>query len=261
VADDEDLFATYRNFAARLGQRLGELHEVLSRPTDLADFEPVPATAEDAARVAESVRAQVQDALAILRGLGGDGPPEAAGLVERGEALLGVVDRLSEALVDSLFTRVHGDFHLGQTLVSQGDVYLIDFEGEPAKPLEDRRRKASPMRDVAGVLRSFDYAVATALRQRSDGDPESVQQRRHALLTRFRVEASDAFVEAYRAVLREAERPWIAPEAEPALLDLFLLEKAAYEVGYEAANRPAWLGTPVAGLAAIADRLIEGGQT
>ncbi len=260
VADEEDLFATYRNFAARLGQRLGELHEVLSRPSDRPEFDPVPATAEDAARVAESVRGQVHDALAILRTLDG-GPPEAAGLVARAEGLLGAVGRLSEALEGSLLTRVHGDFHLGQTLVSQGDVYLIDFEGEPAKPLEERRRKASPMRDVAGALRSFDYAVATALRQRSDGDPESVQQRRHALLTRFRVEASDAFVEAYRGVLREAERPWISPEAEPALLDLFLLEKAAYEVGYEAANRPGWLGTPVAGLAAIADRLVEGGQT
>jgi maltose alpha-D-glucosyltransferase / alpha-amylase len=205
------------------------------------------------------VRGQVRDALAILRDLD-EAPPEAEALVARGEALLGVVDRLSEALVGSLLTRIHGDFHLGQALVSQGDVYLIDFEGEPTKSLEERRRKASPMRDVAGVLRSFDYAVATALRQRSDGDPETVQQRRQTLLTRFRVEASDAFVEAYRGVLGAADRPWMSPEAEPALLDLFLLEKAAYEVGYEAANRPAWIGTPVAGLAAIADRLIEGGQ-
>jgi trehalose synthase-fused probable maltokinase len=259
VADDEELFAAYRNLAARLGQRLGELHEVLSRPTDLPDFTPVAATPEDAARIAESVRGQVRDALAILRELD-EAPPEAEALVARGEALLGVVDRLSEALVGSLLTRIHGDFHLGQALVSQGDVYLIDFEGEPTKSLEERRRKASPMRDVAGVLRSFDYAVATALRQRSDGDPETVQQRRQTLLTRFRVEASDAFVEAYRDVLGAAERPWMAPEAEPALLDLFLLEKAAYEVGYEAANRPSWIGTPVAGLAAIADRLIEGGS-
>jgi maltose alpha-D-glucosyltransferase / alpha-amylase len=259
VADDEELFAAYRNLAARLGQRLGELHEVLSRPTDLPDFTPVAATPEDAARIAESVRGQVRDALAILRDLD-EAPPEAEALVARGEALLGVVDRLSEALVGSLLTRIHGDFHLGQALVSQGDVYLIDFEGEPTKSLEERRRKASPMRDVAGVLRSFDYAVATALRQRSDGDPETVQQRRQTLLTRFRVEASDAFVEAYRGVLGAAGRPWMSPEAEPALLDLFLLEKAAYEVGYEAANRPAWIGTPVAGLAAIADRLIEGGQ-
>jgi maltose alpha-D-glucosyltransferase / alpha-amylase len=88
-----------------------------------------------------------------------------------------------------------------------------------------------------------------------------VAQRREALLTRFRVEASDAFVAGYRGVLRSAERPWISHEAEEALLDLFLLEKAAYEVGYEAANRPAWLSTPVKGLAALADRLLDEEQT
>jgi maltose alpha-D-glucosyltransferase/alpha-amylase len=253
AVEEEELFASYRNFAARLGQRLGELHEVLSRETEAEAFAPVTAGDADAERIAESVHRQVADALAILRGPGM--PEEAAAIVERGEALLAAIDRLSRALPGSLLTRVHGDFHLGQVLVSQGDVYLIDFEGEPAKPLDERRRKASPMRDVAGVLRSFDYAVATIRRQHREGEPDWQQQRRDALLARFRADASDSFVEGYRAVLRAAERPWFTPEQEGALLDLFLLEKAAYEVGYEAANRPGWIGTPVAGLAALADRL------
>jgi maltose alpha-D-glucosyltransferase / alpha-amylase len=261
AVDDEDIFATYRNFAARLGQRLGELHDTLARPSDRPDFNPAPAGEEDAARTAESVRAQVEGALAILRNQGAEATEAAAGIVARGDGLLAAVDRLTAALKGSTQMRVHGDFHLGQVLVAQGDVYLIDFEGEPTKPLEERRRKTSPMRDVAGVLRSIDYAVATALRQRGEGEPDPVTQRRETLLTRFRAEASDAFVAGYRAVLRASERPWLSVEAEDALLDLFLLEKAAYEVAYEAANRPTWISTPVAGLAALADRLLDEEQT
>ncbi|HLS59279.1 MAG TPA: maltose alpha-D-glucosyltransferase [Paracoccaceae bacterium] len=257
--DEAEIFATYHNFAQRLGQRVGELHAVLARDTDRPEFRPVPADEEAAARVAETVRKQVEEAVAILRA--GDHGAEAGRLVERGEELVRVADELADALRGSLLMRIHGDLHLGQVLVAQGDVYVIDFEGEPAKPLDERRRKASPMRDVAGVLRSFDYAVATALEGRGDGETEPVHHRREMLLARFRAEASYAFVEGYRAVLRAAERPWITPEAEPALLDLFLLEKAAYEICYEAANRPGWIGTPISGLAAIAERLLREDDT
>jgi len=177
-------------------------------------------------------------------------------LRRRAPDLKATMQRLAAAAEGNAWqTRVHGDFHLGQVLVTHGDATLIDFEGEPAKTMEQRRAKSSPLRDVAGLLRSFDYASATA----SDGrvaESEAAGTRRAMLAENFRSNASRTFLEAYRAVLQEAPRPWVAPEAERGLLDLFLLEKAAYEVRYEAANRPAWLGIPLGGLVRLMDRLL-----
>ena len=150
---------------------------------------------------------------------------------------------------------MHGDFHLGQVLAVQDDVFLIDFEGEPARPLAERRRKSSPLRDVAGLLRSLDYVAATAVAGHTDPSSQVVQ-RSAELLERFRDEAKAAFLAAYRAVHAEAPRPWADPAAEASLLDLFLIEKAAYEIRYEAANRPSWLPIPLRGLADLAARLL-----
>ena len=151
---------------------------------------------------------------------------------------------------------MHGDFHLGQVLVSQGDAYIIDFEGEPARTMNERRQKSSPLRDVAGLLRSFDYATATARLGRGGASPQTAE-RRIALLEKFRIEAGQTMLDAYHAVAHAAPRRWVDPADEPALLDLFLLEKAAYEIRYEATNRPTWLAIPLAGLHAIATRLID----
>ncbi len=140
---------------------------------------------------------------------------------------------------------MHGDFHLGQVLVVQGDAYIIDFEGEPARTMEQRRAKSSPMRDVAGLLRSFDYAAAAARRAGSPR-PNSAAARPAEILQRFRDARGEPFLEAYRAVLNAAE-PLGARRGRAALLDLFLLEKAAYEIRYEVANRPTWLGIPLGG--------------
>ncbi len=166
---------------------------------------------------------------------------------------------LAQAAPAALKTRVHGDFHLGQVLVAQGDAVIVDFEGEPARPLEERRAKASPLRDVAGLLRSLDYAAAVASATEASGAATAAPtERRVALLERWRVEASDAFLAAYQAAAAEAPHPWIPAEGDRArLLDLFLIEKAAYEIRYEAANRPNWLAVPVRGLAALVDRIIE----
>jgi len=152
-------------------------------------------------------------------------------------------------------TRVHGDFHLGQILVTSGDATLIDFEGEPAKTMAQRRAKSCPMRDVAGILRSFDYAAATGAGSRA-AESDAAAQRRQQFVQEFRLSASRAFLEAYRAVLDTAERPWVTPATQQNLLDLFLLEKAAYEVRYEIANRPLWVGIPLGGIARIAQRLL-----
>jgi maltose alpha-D-glucosyltransferase / alpha-amylase len=157
--------------------------------------------------------------------------------------------------VQALRTRIHGDFHLGQVLVSQGDAFLIDFEGEPARELEERRAKSSPLRDVAGLLRSLSYASAAA-QSTMEAAPQLTADRKRALFERFRAAAAEAFLNEYRAATQTVSQPLVAPEHEQALLDLFLIEKAAYEIRYEAANRPAWLGLPVRGLAALTSRLL-----
>ena len=172
----------------------------------------------------------------------------------RSEALEQALRQLGESGEGSLMTRIHGDFHLGQVLVARADAYIIDFEGEPARPLAERRGKASPWRDVAGLLRSIDYAAATAL------DPKNViasrvsPGRRHRLITRLREGAGKAFLGGYREGTGRAGKK--DGRLDSRLLDFFLIEKAAYEVNYEAANRPAWLAIPVGGLARIANRLL-----
>jgi maltose alpha-D-glucosyltransferase/alpha-amylase len=176
-------------------------------------------------------------------------------LLDRKDDLRDLAFRLAEQSGDALQTRVHGDFHLGQVLVAQGDAFIIDFEGEPARTMDQRREKSSPLRDVAGLLRSFDYATATAREGRAAASPQTAE-RRTALLEQFRGEAGATFLDAYREVAYAAPRAWVSADREAALLDLFLLEKAAYEVRYEVANRPTWLGIPVGGLYAIAKRLL-----
>ncbi len=142
-------------------------------------------------------------------------------------------------------------------LVSTGDVYFIHFGGDPASRLEIRRAKTSPLRDVAGLLRSFDYAAAVAAQAQTPPPPTDSQ----APLGRFVTEMSGQFYDAYRAVARDAVARWVQDEAaEAALLDLFLLEKSAHEICFEAANRPGWLGIPLRGLAGIATRLLHAAE-
>jgi maltose alpha-D-glucosyltransferase / alpha-amylase len=257
----EDPFAGYLSFATAMGTRLAELHEVLARPTEDPAFAPEPATAADRGAWAEGALGQLDPALDLLsaaRDLPEDVAPLAAGLLARRDALRDAVRRLAESAEGALKTRVHGDFHLGQILVAQGDAVIVDFEGEPARSLEERRAKGSPLRDVAGLLRSLDYAASVATSRESSSAAAAPTERRAALLAGWQRDASTAFLEAYRAVAAAAPRPWVPAEAEAALLDLFLLEKAAYEVRYEAANRPAWIGVPLRGLAALAARVAGG---
>jgi maltose alpha-D-glucosyltransferase/alpha-amylase len=159
------------------------------------------------------------------------------------------VRRLAQAATGAAMTRVHGDFHLGQVLVAQGDAVIVDFEGEPARPLAERRAKASPQRDVAGLLRSFDYAAAVVtMNEASATATVAPTERRAALSERWQQEAAAAFLAAYGAT---------APRIAPGLLDLFLVEKAAYEIRYEAANRPDWISVPLRGLTELAARLTQ----
>jgi maltose alpha-D-glucosyltransferase/alpha-amylase len=254
----EDAFAGYLAFAEALGRRLGELHAVLARPTGNPDFRPEPATEPDRSAWAKGALEQLDPALDLLArgGLAEDVAPLAATLVAKREALHEAARRLAQSADGALKTRVHGDFHLGQVLVAQGDAVIVDFEGEPARSLDERRAKGSPLRDVAGLLRSLDYAASVATASEASGAATAAPaERRAALFQRWQREASAAFLQAYRAVEHAAENPWVPAGAEAALIDLFLLEKAAYEVRYEAANRPAWIGVPLRGLAVLAERI------
>ncbi|WP_376099219.1 maltose alpha-D-glucosyltransferase [Roseomonas sp. CCTCC AB2023176] len=254
--DGNDALAGYLAFIAALGKRLGELHAVLARPSDDPAFAPEEAGTADRTSWAAGAIAQLDPALTLLRDAQDLAEEDAAlrdSVLARADGLRAAARRLAASADGALKTRVHGDFHLGQVLVAQGDAVIVDFEGEPARTLEERRAKGSPLRDVAGLLRSLDYAAGAAAGQLSAAPAE----RRDALLARFRQEAGAAFLTAYREAEAAAPVKW-APEATTdALIDLFTLEKAAYEVRYEAANRPGWLPIPLRGLAALADRLVR----
>jgi maltose alpha-D-glucosyltransferase/alpha-amylase len=245
----------YHALAAAIGRQLGTMHTVLARPTDDPAFAPRVAARDDVEGWIERATTSLGAAFeAIAARKDWDNETveaDARMLVANREALERALRRLGEGGEGTLMTRIHGDFHLGQVLVASADAYIIDFEGEPTRSLAERRRKASPLRDVAGLLRSIDYAAATTL------DPKNVLAsrvspgRRQRLVTRLREGAEKAFLGAYREAAGE-----LAGKANGGLLDFFLIEKAAYEVNYEAANRPSWLTIPVSGLARIANRLL-----
>ncbi|MBS7457327.1 maltose alpha-D-glucosyltransferase [Coralloluteibacterium stylophorae] len=257
----EEVVGGYDAFAAVVGRRLAELHEALAQPTEDAAFAPDPADERAAKGVAARVREQVESAWLTLASRRKESDDAAE--IETLDALLaargridGLLDRAPQALAGSLLTRVHGDFHLGQILVAFDDVVLIDFEGEPARTLAERRAKASPLRDVAGFLRSLDYASEVAARGEEGTAPRvGADTELDTFLAEFRARATRAFVTAYRSVLEASLHPWVEPGRFTALAELFLVEKACYEIRYEAANRPNWLVVPVQGLLRILDSL------
>src|SRR5215218_5554131 len=137
--------------------------------------------------------------------------------------------------------RTHGDYHLGQTMLADRGWVVLDFEGEPARPLPERRRKRSPLRDVAGMLRSFAYVASASETQRGTPAAEDWEDR-----------TREAFLDGYFSTVDPALLP-PGQEATAKLLAVFELEKAVYELRYELNNRPDWVGIPVAGIA----RLLE----
>ncbi|HEY0844137.1 MAG TPA: phosphotransferase, partial [Noviherbaspirillum sp.] len=246
--------------ATRLGQRLGEMHAALATPTDNPDFAPEAATEEDTQDWAEMARRQLEAAFDVISARtewSSDAEARRVSwLIGMREQLLQKLDELAAAGVGALRIRIHGDFHLGQVLVAHGDVYIVDFEGEPAKPLDQRRGKASPMRDVAGLMRSFDYAAAFGGGAGPADLDEAAELRKQGIIRSFAPICQAAFLDAYRAAAYTGPLK-LAPEQELCLLQLFVLEKAGYEICYEAANRPAWIAVPMNGLAKIADELLN----
>ncbi len=234
-----------------LGKRTAELHGAFATPTDDPAFAAEPAGADDISRWVDAAVAQAERALIALDRASLTLPDEAREDVRiLGESRPALLDRLQAMRgrdVTGLKTRTHGDYHLGQVLIAQNDVMIVDFEGEPGRELDERRHKTSPLRDVAGMLRSFDYAAVSALdalRARQGQVDAALRQRARA----WRDQATRDFLGAYWPT---AERAGLVPndaELGRNLLDLFLLEKAFYEISYEAANRPAWISIPVRGI-------------
>jgi maltose alpha-D-glucosyltransferase/alpha-amylase len=174
-------------------------------------------------------------------------------LQERHDECMALIERLSAVPDGAVKIRIHGDYHLGQVLIVQNDVMLVDFEGEPSRRASERRAKGSPLRDVAGMLRSFDYAAATAAREVAQRFSEAEAARVAQAALGWRSLASDAFMGAYESALTGSP-VWIEDEAAGgSLLRLHLLAKALYEINYEANNRPDWIETPVRGVLAILD--------
>jgi maltose alpha-D-glucosyltransferase/alpha-amylase len=252
--------AGYLEAAALLGRRTAELHLALATPTDNLSFRAEPYTDDDLGQERERIQAQLEAALEALQDALPNLPAAAAVAVQAALAqrpqLLGRIHALTgDPAAFGQRIRIHGDYHLGQLLRTGAagttpDFLIVDFEGEPARSLAERRRKQSPLRDVAGMVRSFGYAAQSGL--------AAVVEKDAALgpilapwAEAWERAAAGAFLDAYRSTIAANAALTPAPAQAEALLTALLLEKALYELLYELNNRPAWLPIPLNGLLAL----------
>lgn len=228
---------------AELGEATAEMHLALSRDDVDPSFAPEPLDQADVRAVAEGARRRI-DALARA------GIEAFDSLVPK---LRSRIDEASEVTDTGSKTRLHGDYHLGQVLWTPRGWMLLDFEGEPLRPLDERRRKQSPLKDVAGMLRSFGYAATSALFAVTEPGTEE-WARGEPWANAWETLAHDAFLQAYLG--RSNERHLVPQERADLslLLELFELDKALYELDYERSHRPAWMRIPLRGLGRIAGR-------
>jgi maltose alpha-D-glucosyltransferase/alpha-amylase len=253
----EEIFATYLPYAEIMGRRTAELHLALATPTDDPAFRMEPLAEKDVTAVADDARKQASRAFAALKRQADTAPEGAQDLIralqERQDECLALIERLTVAPEGAQKIRIHGDYHLGQVLIVENDVMIVDFEGEPSRRASERRAKGAPLRDVAGMLRSFDYAAATAAKDTAQRFSEAELQRITDAAMGWRALTSAAFLRAYEEAVRGSP-VWIGDAAARRdLLRLHLLAKALYEINYEANNRPDWIETPVRGVLAILD--------
>jgi len=240
-----------------LGQRTAELHGALARHTDDAAFAPEAATSDDLARW---VQAAHTDAAATMQLLRARRDTLSTDDRARAEAVLATEARLTTELGrdvtlprGAVKTRVHGDYHLGQVLLVNNDFVIIDFEGEPERDIAARRAKSSALRDVAGMLRSFDYARHAALHQVPHGEVE--EKRLRPVAREWEQLARAAFLKGYRetAIGLQLFDGAAQFEENAPLLRLLEIEKAINELRDELNSRPDWVGVPLAGLARLLD--------
>ena len=252
LSDDVNVaVGDYIRTAALLGARVGEMHKLLAR-TDVEAFAPAPLDLAARDKIVREVLNAVGDVFALLDVRA----PAQREKVQTAIAAMRAKKPIIEKRVQNLLAapegavriRIHGDYHLGQTLhtaANGGDFVLLDFEGEPARTLVERRQKQSPLKDVAGMIRSFSYAAFSALDALQGAKPDG------AWALAWQNAASAAFLKRYRETL--AVNPALLPPQETAdkLLNGYLLEKALYELTYELNNRPAWLPIPLAGILTV----------
>jgi maltokinase len=221
----------------RLGEVTGAMHTTLASDQIDPAFAPETPSVEAMGLLTATVDEEIERMFVDLP----DDDDRVAPILGRGEEIREQLRLLTHAGSAGKAIRTHGDYHLGQTLWADDDWVILDFEGEPARSLAERRRKRSPLRDVAGMLRSFAYAATVATIVRDANVPESWEER-----------AREQFLGGYY----ETVDPALLPAGQIAcdrLLAVYELEKAVYELRYELDNRPAWVGIPVAGI----QRLIE----
>jgi maltose alpha-D-glucosyltransferase/alpha-amylase len=248
-----DWMGSYLDRIRLLGMRTAELHVALASDPTNPVFAPEPYDIMHQQSMYGSVSAQVSRTFDLLRAKLGGLAHEVRAVAETILGREGEIDRLLERItrrrIDVIRTRTHGDYHLGQVLWTGDDFQIIDFEGEPARPLSQRRFKRSPLRDVAGMLRSLQYASIAALR---DGRhrPEDIVQ----LTTWARAWVQWSSASFLGGYLDRAANTQILPPSDAELemlLHFFLVEKVVYEIGYEINNRPDWVEIPLRGLLAL----------
>jgi maltose alpha-D-glucosyltransferase/alpha-amylase len=249
----------YLESAWLLGQRTAELHLALASDSKDPSFAPEAFITFSQRSLYQSMRKLASQVFQTLRKRINTLPeavrPDARRIVELESEILHCFQSVSRKKVHATRIRIHGDYHLGQVLFTGKDFVIIDFEGEPARSLSERRLKRSPLRDVAGMLRSFHYAAdaalvdhgATGLVRPADATALEPWARFWHLWT------SVTFLKAYLESAGEAHFIPQAREELIMLLDAFLLDKAIYELGYELNNRPDWVTIPVRGLLELID--------
>ncbi|MDB5807913.1 MAG: treS [Betaproteobacteria bacterium] len=252
AAELPDVHGAYIALVRILATRTAELHLAFAQSGHEPAFAPEPLTQADIdacrARVETDLRSTLQLLEAGLAQIPEPARQDAQTLLAARQRLLDRIASFAGAGAGGLKTRFHGDFHLGQALLTKNDFMLIDFEGEPGRTFDERRSKQPPMRDVAGMLRSFNYARWSALRAQgiADNDPLA------ALMQKWENEARQAFVKAYSATAgTRLYESTLAPGS--GLLGLFELEKALYELRYELSNRPDWIAIPLHGILELLD--------
>ena len=239
--------------------RTAQLHLSLAADSYDRDFAPEPFTPFYQRSVYQSMRNLSLQTLEMVETRKNELSPQSQEMAER---ILAAKDRILECFktifrirIDALRIRCHGDLHLGHVLYTGKDFFFTDFEGEPVRPLTERKIKRSPMRDVAGMIRSFDYAAESALRKQlklgSINQEQMEALRPWRRLWRDAVSAS--FLKSYFRTLGASALLPNSDRARTVLLDTCLLEKAIYELGYELNHRPTWVEIPMRGILNILD--------
>ncbi|MEO8225900.1 MAG: putative maltokinase, partial [Gemmatimonadota bacterium] len=247
-----ELAGGYLERSLLLGERTAEMHLVLASAGDDPAFAPEGFTPHYRRGLYESLRTLTRTTFDLLSRRLKQLPEADRILAERvlgaEQSILGRARRLLDRRIAATRIRVHGDYHLGQVLYTGRDFVIVDFEGEPSRSLSERRFKRSPLRDVAGMLRSFDYAAAHALRHGPVRTGDAHALRRWGVYWSRWV--SIAFLQGY--LTRSGAAPFLpSGESLDSMLEFYLVEKAVYELRYELNNRPDWVPIPLEGIAAL----------